>query len=130
MFEVPRLDTRLDNKAEVLVLRPEIIGSDVRPVAISVERLRREPVFPFEAGGRRFVVITSTGGANMIFDRAAHTFVSRLAKGSVRDAKGRLWRVTADALVSDGGERLARVPAHRAFWFGWIAQYPQTELHK
>ena len=117
-------------KAEVLVLRPEIIGNDARPVAIAVERLRREPVFPFDGGGRRFVVITSTGGANMIFDRGAYTFVPGVANGSVRDTTGRQWRVMADALVSDAGDRLARIPAHRAFWFGWVAQYPRTELHK
>jgi hypothetical protein len=130
MFEVPRVDTRLKNKAEVLVLRPETIGSQTRAVAISVDRLRREPVFPVEAGERRLVVITSRGGANMVFDRGAHTFVARTPDGSLTDAAGRRWNVTADALVSAAGERLARVPAHRAFWFGWVAQYPKTELYK
>jgi hypothetical protein len=66
----------------------------------------------------------------MMFERGAHTFASRAADGSVRDTAGRQWRVTADALVSDAGDRLARVPTHRAFWFGWAAQYPQTDLHK
>jgi Protein of unknown function (DUF3179) len=130
MFEVPRVDTRLKNKAEVLVLRPEVIGSNARPVAISVDRLKREPVFAFEAAGRRFVVITSGGGANLLFDRGAHAFVPRLADGVLHDTEGRRWTVTADALVNETGERLARIPAHRAFWFGWVAQYPQTELHK
>jgi hypothetical protein len=32
--------------------------------------------------------------------------------------------------VSETGERLARVPAPRAFWFGWIAQHPETVLYK
>jgi hypothetical protein len=130
MFEVPRSDTRLKNKAEVLVLRPETIGNNARPVAISVDRLRREPVFAVEAGERRFVVITSRGGANMVFERGTHTFVGRAADDSIRDAAGGRWRVTADGLVNHTGERLARVPAHRAFWFGWVAQYPQTELYK
>lgn len=130
MFEVPRADPRLKNKAEVLVLRPEIIGNNARPVAISVDRLRRQPVFQFDAAGRRFVVITSRAGANMMFECGAHTFASRAADGSIRDTTGRQWRVTADALVSEAGDRLARVPAHRAFWFGWVAQYPQTDLHK
>lgn len=130
MFEVPRLDTRLRNKAEVLVLRPEVIGGHARPVAIAVDRLRREPVFSFEAGGRRFVVITSRGGANLLFDRGTHTFATRAPDGSVIDTTGRHWRVTSDALVSETGERRPRIPAHRAFWFGWVAQYPQTELHR
>lgn len=130
MFDVPRVDARLKNKAEVLVLRHDVIGSQARPVAISIDRLRRQPVFPFEAGGRRFVVVTSRAGANMIFERGGHTFLTRAPDGSLRDTTGRPWRVTAEALVSEAGERLARIPAHRAFWFGWVAQYPQTELHR
>ena len=36
-----------------------------------------------------------------------------------------------EALVPDGaGPRLARVPAWRAFWFGWYAQFPETLLFK
>ena len=130
MFEVPTADTRLKNKAEVLVLRSEIIGNDAAPVAISADRLRREPVFAFDAGGRAFVVVTSKDGANRVYERGSHTLAGRLDGGVVRDSAGRSWSVTPDALVSDSGERLPRVPAHRAFWFGWVAQYPETVLHK
>ena len=45
MFEVPATDSRLKNKAEVLVLRPEVLGGTAPPLAIAVDRLRREPVF-------------------------------------------------------------------------------------
>ena len=130
MFEVPTSDTRLKNKAEVLVLRAEILGTDARPVAIAVERLRREPVYAFDAGDRRFVVVTSPGGANVVYERGTHAFASRRADGEIRDTDGRRWRTLPDALVSETGERLARVPAHRAFWFGWIAQHPETVLVK
>jgi len=130
MFEVPTSDTRLKNKAEVLVLRAEVLGKDARPVAIAVERLRREPVYAFEAAGRRFVVVTSPGGANVVYERGAHSFAPQRADGGIRDTDGRRWRTLPDALVSETGERLARVPAHRAFWFGWIAQHPETVLFK
>jgi len=130
MFEVPTIDTRLKNKAEVLVLRAEILGKDATPVAIAVERLRREPVYAFDAGDRRFVVVTSPGGANVVYERGTHAFAPRRADGEIRDTDGRRWRTLPDALVSETGERLARVPAHRAFWFGWIAQHPDTELFK
>ena len=112
------------------MLRPETIGKNASPVAIAVERLRREPVYAFEAGGRHFVVMTSKAGANMLFERGGHTFVPHAPDGVLRDTTGRRWSVTADGLVSDTGERLPRIPAHRAFWFGWVAQYPQTVLHK
>lgn len=130
MFEVPETDARLRNKAEVLALRPEVIGPGARPVAIAVDRLKREPIFSFDAGGRPFLVVTSAGGANRVYERGAFRFVARERDGRVRDADGRLWRATADSLVSESGQRLAGVPAHRAFWFGWRAQHPQTELYR
>ena len=81
MFEVPRIDTRLKNKAEVLVLRPETIGKNAWPVAIAVERLRREPVYRSRPAGAGFVVITSKAGANMLFERGAHTFLPGTREG-------------------------------------------------
>jgi hypothetical protein len=130
MFEVPSTDARLRNKAEVLVLRPEVIGAGARPVAIAVDRLKREPVLTFEAGGRPFLVVTSKGGANLVFERGTRRFAPRLDGGRVRDETGTTWTPTAEALVSEQGDRLPRVPAHRAFWFGWVSQHPTTELLK
>ena len=130
MFEVPRADTRLANKAEVLVLRPEIAGKGVPPVAIAVDRLRRVPVYAFDIQGHRFVVVTSKEGANLMYESGSHAFVPRLVDGEIRDTTGQRWTPTPDALVGERGERLARVPAHRAFWFGWVAQHPDTVLHK
>ena len=66
----------------------------------------------------------------MVYERGSHTFRTRGADGVLRDTKGQPWTETADALVSEAGVRLARVPAHRAFWFGWVAQYPETVLYK
>ena len=82
------------------------------------------------AGGRGFLVVTSKGGANVVYERGSYSFRARGADGVLRDTKGQRWTETADALVSEAGVRLARVPAHRAFWFGWVAQYPETVLHK
>lgn len=130
MFEVPVEDKRLRNKAEVLVLRSEILGQDAPPVAIAIDRLRREPVFSFDAAGRRFVVVTSKEGANRVYDAAGFTFAVGDETGRVRDSGGRTWTATPEALVRESGERLDRVPAHRAFWFGWHAQHPDTVLHR
>ncbi|MGE0460788.1 MAG: DUF3179 domain-containing protein [Vicinamibacterales bacterium] len=131
MFETPVKDTRLKNKAEVLVLRPEVLGPGSQAVAIAVERLRREAVYGVDAGGRALVVITSRGGANRVYERGAHVFRTREGDAIVRDAAGGRWRATPQALVHETtGERLAAVAAHRVFWFGWVAQYPDTVLHK
>jgi len=131
MFEVPVTDSRLKNKAEVVVLRPGILGPGSVPVALAVDRLRREPVLNFEAGGRALVVVTSRSGGNRVFERGPHEFTAAGrgdSAGDVRDRAGRRWTVTPKELVSDSGERLPAVPTHRAFWFGWVAQHPDTVL--
>lgn len=128
MFETPTRDARLRNKAEVVVLRPEVLGGATPAVAIPVDTLRRAPVFPFEVGGRRLVAITSKGGANRIYDRGAWTFTAGPDDRTVVDGSGRAWTVTTAALVGRDGERLLAVPSHRAFWFGWVAQHPATLL--
>jgi hypothetical protein len=130
MFEVGARDGRLKNKAEVLVLRRELLGADARPVAVSVDLLRRQPLFSFEAAGRGYVVVTSRGGANRVYERGDSTFVARQPDGRIRDSAGGRWRVEPDRLVSDAGLERPAVPAHRAFWFGWYAQHPDTVLHK
>jgi hypothetical protein len=118
MFEVPKTDYRLDNKEEVLALR---IGAE--PVAIAAHFLESNPVFRFEAAGRSFLVLTSPQGANRVYDATGLAPSRPLPEG---------YRTTEDALVPlDGrGASLPRVAARRAFWFGWVAQYPATRLVK
>ena len=127
MFAVPRLDGRLRNKAEVLsLLVPDETGTR-RPVAIAADLLRRTPVYHFEAGGRRFVVVTTKAGANRVYDAAQYVFAGGADR--VADEGGTPWRVTEDALVSEQ-RRLPRVAARRTFWFAWQAQFPTTLLFK
>lgn len=132
MFEVPTIDRRLKNKDEVLVLRPGVVAPGSPPVAIAAARLSRDPLYALDVAGRALVVVTSRGGANRVYERGSRAFTARgdESAGSLVDAEGTTWRVLEDALVSGSGERLRRVEAHRAFWFGWVAQHPQTELHR
>ena len=45
------------------------------------------------------------------------------------DTSGRKWSLSEDDLtLSDGAVSLPRDVAHRAFWFAWYAQYPETLL--
>ena len=37
--------------------------------------------------------------------------------------------MTEEALVGPDGERLARVPGHLAYWFGWFAFFPGAALY-
>ncbi len=130
MFQVQALDDRLDNKAEVVVmLIDDPDGGARRPIALSVEFLNDRPVFQTEVAGQPFVVVTSPAGANRVYDSAGQRFERRIDDARV-SGDGRVWLVTEEALVAEDDEtiRLARLPAHRAFWFGWFAQFPQTEL--
>lgn len=127
MFTVPQLDGRLKNKAEVLALR---FGGDVaRPTAISAALLKKTPVFQGRIGAQDYVVLTDASGANRVFAAGGRKFLG-IAGDRVVDEQGRRWRVSEPALVGEGGEELARLPAHRAFWFGWFAAFPDTELLK
>lgn len=130
MFDVPDHDGRLNNKAEVLALRMAREGAPDAALAISADFLQARPVYRFEMEGRDLVAVTSSAGANRVYDAGGTEIVARVDDTTVRDAAGRDWTVTEEALVpADGsGAALPRVPAFRAYWFGWHAQYPDTEL--
>ena len=135
MFSVPKRDPRLKNKDEVLVIRLSSGAGkqqDRIPIAISVAFLEKHPVYQARLAGRHLVFVTSRKGANRVYDAGKHRFESHLSDGGLRDKQGQAWRVTEEALILEGEEetRVPRVPAHRAFWFGWYAQFPETKLIK
>ncbi|MBA3271518.1 MAG: DUF3179 domain-containing protein [Acidobacteria bacterium] len=134
-FGVSQVDRRLKNKTEVLTLRVRPrAGGTPQPVAIEVAFLKRNPVFHLEVEGSPLVVVTSPKGANRVYDVRDRSVVLRSTEGHdvVTDANGARWRVTEEFLTleSDVTQRLPRVAAARAFWFGWYAQFPKTLLIK
>jgi hypothetical protein len=48
--------------------------------------------------------------------------------GVPTDEAGALWRVREDAFRGPAAERLERLSGHLAFWFGWYAFYPDTDV--
>ncbi|MCY4398157.1 MAG: DUF3179 domain-containing protein [Gemmatimonadetes bacterium] len=126
MFSVPELDGRLPNKDEVLALRfPEAPDEQL---AIWVPFLWRNRVYHDALGGREFVVLTDRSGASRVYEGAGHRFARWDGVDVVWDVDGAPWTLEEGGLVGPAGERLERLPAHRAFWFGWYAQYPRTRL--
>ena len=130
MFPVSRQDDRLRNKDEVLALRLGPATGPVQPVAISAEFLRDRRVYHLDASDRHLVVVTSAEGANRVYESEMRRFEAGPEANRLVDGDGRTWIVGEDELqAADGsGLRLPRVPAHRAFWFGWYAQHPDTLL--
>ena len=134
MFGVPKTDDRLKNKDEVLalLLRPKGASPDAerQALALSAKFLKKNRIHHVSHAGHDLVVVTSKEGANRVYDASRRRFVRQMKDGALRDAEGKRWSLTEDALVSDDPSLapLPRVAARRAFWFGWYAQFPETEL--
>ena len=118
----------MPNKAEVLALRSN--RKQAEQLAISADFLAANRVYQDRLGGQSFVVLTDRSGANRVYESAALQFVSWDGDSAVRDSAGRTWKLTEDSLTGADGATLKRLPAHRAFWFGWYAAYPRTRLVK
>ncbi|MEO7335530.1 MAG: DUF3179 domain-containing protein [Caldimonas sp.] len=128
MFNVPKQDDRLPNKAEVLALRqPQVPGE---ALAISADFLATRPVDHTSIGNQNMVVLTDASGANRVYESRAVTFASWDQAAAVRDSRGNVWQVDEARLAGPNGVTLKRMPAHRAFWFGWHAAFPDTRLVK
>lgn len=126
MFTVPKTDARLANKAEVLALTwPE---RSPQTMAISADFLTANPVLHTNVGEVEFVVLTDTSGANRVYETSGVVIKSYDGNQGVQAEDGSRWEQTEQALLGPGGQRLPRLPAHRAFWFGWVAVHPETEL--
>lgn len=132
MFRVPRVDNRLKNKAEVLTFFvPWDTGATQRQaVATAADFLKKQPIYHLDVGGVPLVVLTTREGANRVYATTTHRLAGLVDPMRVRDVNGRVWRITERALVADDDAQaqMARVPAQRAFWFGWYAQFPDTLL--
>ncbi|MEX2271923.1 MAG: DUF3179 domain-containing protein [Vicinamibacterales bacterium] len=132
MFRVPKRDSRLKNKDEVLGILVPAPGGGRQAAAYDVRLLAKRRVFETAVEGRRLVIVTSANGANRVYDAGDIRFSPKpSADGTITDLDGGRWTVAEESLVLRGANRqLARVPAWRAFWFGWYAQFPETLLFK
>ena len=134
MFQVARRDKRLRNKAEILgiVLSPDSPDGKEQTLAVSARFLKKNRVFQTELAGHPLTILTTRAGANRVFKTGEQGFQRLLQGDRVVDDSGKAWKITEDGLVfEENPDRvLPRVPAFRAFWFGWFAQYPETRLIK
>jgi len=133
MFRVPKVDTRLKNKDDVLGVLVQAPGGGRQAVAFSAAFLARTRVHHETIEGRSLVVLTSVRGANRVYDAGDLRLSAWIDDTTVRDQQGRSWRVTEEALTPvnpSSGPARPRVAAFRAFWFGWYAQFPDTVLVK
>jgi hypothetical protein len=79
---------------------------------------------------RRSGPVTYTNGGEVrAFNRSQESFKAGPSPDSVLDSAGRLWQVTEEALVGPDGEMAPRINGHLAYWYGWYAFFPDTELY-
>ncbi len=128
MFNVPGEDDRLANKAEILALQFPDAPDDT--MAISADFLARTPIYSAQLGKHSFVVLTDPSGANRVYESNGIEFTDYDGDSTVTDSTGRPWRLDEAKLVSKDATILKRLPAHRAFWFGWRAVHADTRLIK
>ena len=128
MFSVSTSDNRLHNKAEVLALTFPDHSADT--MAISAAYLGAHPVYANKLGELEFVVLTDGSGANRVYATHGVEIASYDQRETAVDSEGTRWTLGEDNLSAAGERRLERLPAHRAFWFGWFAAYPDTLLVK
>ena len=126
MFQVPALDMRLKNKAEVFTV---LLGAHPdRPLAISADFLAAHPVHHDTIEDTALVVLTDPSGANRAYASEDVTFTGYDGDRSAQDGAGMTWTLEEHALTAEDGRVLHRIPAQRAFWFGWYSAFPHTRL--
>lgn len=144
MFPVWQRSDLLDTKEQIYAVRIE--GT---PKAYPLDLLTAEQVINDQIGETPLVLISggapvevtgtsrrsgvestySAGGEVRAYERGTETFAPGEDPGTVRDAQGGVWQVTEEALVGPDGTTLARLPGHLAYWFGWFAFFPNTEVY-
>ena len=127
MFPVARRNDLLPTKSWVFT---QLI--DNHPKAYPMSVLKEQLVVNDTLAGQELVVIHEDGGHSArAYERGGHSFTSaaEYTTRTILDESGRMWQVTENALVSESGEKLGRLPGHMAYWFGWYSFYSRTEVY-
>ena len=136
MFPVPDRNDQLETKD--VVLGVQLNGSSkAYPSAL----LREHRIVNDVVGGEDILVLGSETGSQgaRAYYRNGRSFQLLPGDGGsssgiptvISTPDGERWRVTEEFLVNTGDEsdKLARIPTHMSFWFGWFQFHPDTELY-
>ncbi len=74
-------------------------------------------------------VTYTNGGEVRAFNRGEETFSAGPEPDILLDSAGQSWQVTEEALLGPDGQTAPRINGHLAYWFGWYAFFPNTELY-
>jgi hypothetical protein len=144
MFPVWQQSDQLFNKDHVYALRLDEVAKAYPVTDLLAERVVNDVVgetavtliaagqiVQVDGTSQRTGPVTYTSGAEIrAFGRGAYTFSPGPDDFTVLDEYGRSWQVSEEALLGPDGETLPRINGHLAYWFGWYAFYPETELYR
>ena len=144
MFPVWQQSDQLFNKDHVYALRLDetpkaypildllavrVVNDVVGETAVTL--IAAGEIVEVQGTSQRVGPVAYTSGAEIrAFARGEHTFSAGGDDFAVVDENGRTWQVTEEALIGPDGETLERINGHLAYWFGWYAFYPETELYQ
>jgi hypothetical protein len=118
---------------DVLKTKDWVFAIDVKGgrKAYPLRVLLAKPILNDVVNGSTVVLITDVSSQAV---RAYLTQGRRFREGAARsvidEQNGEVFRVQEEYLVGENGKtRLPRAAGHRAYWFGWYAFYPGTELY-
>ena len=142
MFPVWQRSKALPDKARIYALQ-----IDGLPKAYELTALTEERVLNDVLGETALVLVAQRGtvkveGSNLrigptsydsggevrAYQRGNHSFTASPNLDILIDEHGQTWQVMEDALIGPDGKRLERIPGHLAYWFGWFAFFPNTQL--
>lgn len=125
MFPVAGID-------QSLPLKEQVFGLTFNEEARAYQRsaLTHFPVLNDTVGGQDVVIVTVAGGGVRAYDPGELEFQIG-PEGQLQDELGQEWKVFEDALenANDPTQRLERLPSRDAYWFGWHAFYPDTDIY-
>ena len=87
------------------------------------------PEHRLDSGLRDDVASRGLIGETRAYERGGRRFRAGPSREVLLDERGRSWRATETALVGPEGVRLPRVAGELAYWFGWFAFFPNTEVY-
>ena len=114
MFPVPIRDNRLAPKDFIFALRA---GTKIR-------------AYPLDLLLQKKMLRDTVGEINVVLVANAEVKSVRAYRCET-DTVDSKWEVSEDFLTSpDGTQKCARLPGNLAYWFGWYAQFPHTDLYE
>jgi hypothetical protein len=100
--------------------------------AYPLRALLRNPVLNDVVAGNTVVLVTDRTSEAVRAYLTSGRQLRSAQNGRLIDRKtGELFSIEEEYLVNSGGTvRLARAAGHRAYWFGWYAFFPGTEIYQ